>query len=68
MMVIRGVRAGNTEIHPADRCTWRQAAVATGGYEVNNVVFYPGNAAGEAVTQPELGFIGKSGRFVPITN
>ena len=46
------------------------------GYSVNNVIFYTGHAAGVSVeggtgataNVTRLGYIGKSGRFVPISN
>ena len=64
MMVLRD-SAG--VIYPADRCTWTQTQVGgTGGYVIATATFYPGNAVGSAITDPELGFIGKSGRFVKV--
>ena len=79
MMVIRGTSSlpegGGTavarvNIHPADRCTWTQSDAPDGnGYVIANAWFYPGaGGAGSdlAITDPELGFIGKSGRFVRI--
>ena len=73
--------ADQTYIFPADRCTWQQAASADGrGYSISQAHFWPG----VAVTQPGtaggptqdavqlsnevLGVIGKSGRFVAITD
>ena len=60
-----------TTFYPADRCTWEQEQL-TNGYQVSNVMFYPGNAAavdltGESGDMITLGYIGKTGRFVPIT-
>ena len=81
MMVIMGTSslpaAGGTpvsrvNIHPADRCTWTQGTDVNGdGYTIGNAFFYPGaGGAGSdiAITSPVLGVIGKSGRFVAITN
>ena len=55
-------------IYPADRCTWTQRYL-NDQYDVEAVMFYPGHAApielGDNVT---LGYIGKTGRFVPITH
>ena len=55
-------------IYPADRCTWQQRYL-NDQYDIETAIFYPGHAApialGDNVT---LGFIGKSGRFVPITD
>ena len=46
------------------------------GYGINNVIFYTGHAAGVSVeggsgataNLTRLGYIGKTGRFVPISN
>ena len=81
MMVIK-VRTGGTAVHnvqpnstgiyPADRCSWMQVP-ETRGYSIDRVFFYTGNAAAvqldpDGIVSIELGFIGKSGRFVAITN
>ena len=79
MMVIEHTDASdNKTIYPADRCSWRQANTVDtdgdpiGGYSINTVMFYPGNAGAENLsgsgTSNMLGFIGKSGRFVAISN
>ena len=72
MMVIRGRRTGDSAdvIFPADRCTWVQGDSADGnGYVISSVMFHPGNAGAQAVTgTPVLGYIGKSARFVPISD
>ena len=68
MLVIK-LSNGNT--YPADRCVWRTEEVAT-GYRLTH--FTP-NAATVAVTAApadapagaQLGYIGKSGRFVAYT-
>ena len=83
MMVIRGTVGpeGNANrlfnhIFPADRCTWQQIDDASGrGYGITDVRYYPGTTStlgGESapvhtIADAELGFIGKSGRFVEIT-
>lgn len=54
-------------IWPADRCRWR-VAQDINGYEIHNAQFYPGNAAPVNIANAELGYIGKSGRFVKIAN
>ena len=88
------IRDGAGRIYPADRCTWVNRAVGTGGitdagatsngYYVADALFYNGGAAagvpleggsnadlsrinqsGGVVT---LGQIGKSGRFVALSN
>ena len=72
MMVIQGTVAGVTgvSIVPADRCLWQFTASTTGGYELTNARFFAGDSAiaGAAITNPVLGQIGKTGRFVPFTN
>lgn len=68
--------APSDHIIPADRCTWIQDAYADGEYSISDVVFYDGSTAngvaldisgGGGGGSVELGFIGKSGRFVAIT-
>ena len=66
---------GQDFILPADRCVWRQVSV-DGGYQIQAVSVIVGGdsvansdvrldaAAGDILT---LGFLGKTGRFVPIT-
>ena len=76
-MVLRDTTNGN--IFPADRCTWAQQDDPAGGYRITNANFYPGAsvdgvlglsapATHIAIASPVLGYIGKSGRFVAITN
>lgn len=75
MYVIKQNAAGVTgspqnTLHPADRCTFMSANAADDrGYDISAGMFYPGNAAavdlGDDIT---LGYMGKSGRFVPISN
>ena len=80
MMVIRGepataigsIAAGTVGIFPADRCVWTQGTVNNSqGYQDNYTVvsaeFVAGNATYVALTNPELGYIGKTGRFVGMT-
>ena len=82
MMVIRGTVATaitteglnlvvNTEYNfPADRVIWSDSAATGGGYQVDNAFFANGAAVGGndyiAITNPRLGYIGKSGRFVEL--
>ena len=73
MMVIEHGSGATRTIYPADRCRWTQHTDADGGYHVEDVFFYPGNAAGAAITTTAgdtltLGVIGKSGRFTGISN
>ena len=76
MMVIMGTstlpgQSVGNNIHPADRCTWTQSAATGGGYAIADALFFPG-AGGTGseitITNPRLGFIGKSGRFVEIAS
>jgi len=54
-------------IYPADRCTWRQTYDNNSNeYLVYDATFYPGNATGVTIDEAQLGYIGKSGRFVGI--
>ena len=63
-------------IYPADRCTWQQDYVggAEKSYEINNAEFFDGasfTAGTETrrstrIINAQLGYIGKSGRFVAI--
>jgi len=54
-------------LYPADRCTWRQTYDdVTNQYLIYDATFYPGNAAGITIDEAQLGYIGKSGRFVEI--
>ena len=72
MMVIEHTNAtGVRTIFPADRCTWQQVD-DTNGYSIDVVRFYPGDTnatdlSGSGLSNM-LGFIGKSGRFVAVSN
>ena len=75
-MMVRGnvaVSSGGTptgtSLFPADRCSWQQADSADGiGYTINTVRFYGSTGNAVTLTSAVLGFIGKSGRFVAITD
>ena len=78
MMVIRGtlstayegIVAGPTVFHnfPADRCVWAQSySQTTQQYTITSARFFGNTSPGAAIGNAELGYIGKSGRFVPIT-
>ena len=76
MMVVRGTvpantfgtHAANVVFHlPADRCVWTQVDNGgSAGYDIANARVFTATAE-VAVSSPELGYIGKSGRFVKIT-
>ena len=81
MMVIRGtvaavsseglVLAANTEYNfPADRVIWSDSPATGGGYQIDSAHFANGAAVNGndyiAITNPRLGYIGKSGRFVEL--
>ena len=55
-------------IFPADRCTWTYSAYddATNTYVVADAAVI-GSTKSYLITNAELGFIGKSGRFVAMT-
>ena len=76
---ITGLHIENNQTHifPADRCTWVQNPDTDGrGYFINDVVFFTGDAAGvelnggsgATTNKTRLGYIGKTGRFVAITD
>lgn len=69
MLVIK-TAIGNT--YPAETCVWRTAAVSSGGYQLTHLTIgTPTIAVGAdpdvAPTGAQLGYIGKSGRFVAYT-
>ena len=76
MMVIQGTVPTNTfgthaatvVFHlPADRCVWTQTVPTDGrGYDIVNAHVITATA-NVAISNAELGYIGKSGRFVKIT-
>ena len=69
-----GFDDGDIRIFPADRCVWSQVDDTTGGYSIDNAAFVglthttPSNGSYVQLTSATLGFIGKSGRFVAISN
>ena len=74
MMVIKGnvptdtfgTHAATVEfILPADACVWTQVSSGN-GYEITGASYIL-NGAAVAISNPDLGVIGKSGRFVQIT-
>ena len=67
------VPAGQSRYFPADRCSFRTTYNATAGqYEISDAYFYPGTSTAVDLsttnTTSHLGFIGKSGRFVEMTD
>jgi len=67
-----GILAGGFKLFPADRCTWNFTYDSNSKqYEIDVAEFYPGdtnavslNGTNRVVT---LGYIGKSGRFIEIS-
>jgi hypothetical protein len=59
------IKDSSNVIYPADRCTWTQTEVDA-GYTITSASFYSATAT-VAITAPELGYIGKSGRFVKMS-
>jgi len=51
--------------YPAQLCTWVEVEV-DGGYTITTAKFY-GTGSAVALTGTDLGYIGKSGRFVKIS-
>ena len=80
MMVIRGtlaaaahgITANTPHLFPADRCVWSQVAgVNRVGYQISTAFFFPGAGTGNdgtVIQDAQLGYIGKSGRFVEIAS
>ena len=69
MYVIRGA---NGNIYPVDRSVFRLAANTDGGYKLTHFTANAGSVAtnanpAAATAGDELGYLGKSGRFVAIT-
>ena len=77
MMVLQGTLPANTfgtstnlatdVLHlPADRCTWTSSAATGGGYKIDKayLILGAGSTSTATISNPKLGFIGKSGRFV----
>ena len=69
------IRANGTGVlYPADRCTWTLTYDnSTQQYDINTAIFYTGAGSATAAhtidlgSDVTLGYIGKSGRFVGIT-
>lgn len=64
MLVIKDTATDT--IYPAETCTWVQTEGQGGGYDITTVKTYISGSA-VAIAAAELGFIGKSGRFVKIS-
>ena len=55
-------------LYPADRCTWQYSYdEGTTEYSITDGVFYGVSSTINLESNITLGVIGKSGRFVPIT-
>lgn len=66
MLVIKSESTG--VIYAADNCSWKEAASSSGhGYTINTANHY-GTGSAVAIADPVLGIIGKSGRFVKISD
>jgi hypothetical protein len=64
-LYIRDASTGN--IFPASQSTFRIVEVATGGYKLSHFKAGINVAPDAAATDDVLGYIGKNGRFVAIT-
>jgi len=60
------IKSSSGAIHPADLCVWTQVEV-DGGYEITNAGFYGTSTLTPLGVGCELGYIGKSGRFVKMS-
>jgi len=66
------IQTANGNTYPAETCVWRTASVASGGYKLTHLtVGSPtvavSSAPAAAPSGAQLGYIGKSGRFVAYT-
>ena len=77
MMVIRGslaaahqgIPANVSHIFPADKCVWGQIYNGSATeYQIQGAYFFSGNVNAVQIQNPQLGYIGKSGRFVEIAS
>ena len=65
-----GADANQPKYVPADRCTWEITEPSTGGYQISDVHYIDGTTANAVALNGTfvLGYMGKTGRFVEITN
>ena len=71
------IRAANGNIYPIEKVAYRIGAATGGGYKLTHVQLIGDNAGtvapalnatpATATAGDELGYLGKSGRFVPIS-
>jgi hypothetical protein len=66
------IKLSNGNVYPAETCVWRTTAVSSGGYKLTHLTIGSptiavGSAPAAAPTGAQLGYIGKSGRFVAYT-
>ena len=67
-MIRQNTGTATGTLYPADRCTWRHVYNSTTGqYDISDAMFHGATAIVDLEDDVTLGFIGKSGRFVPIT-
>ena len=63
-----GFIAETRYVVPAENCIWTQQTDTDGGYTIGNARYIHTNGQVEQLNNPVLGYIGKSGRFVAISN
>ena len=77
MMVLRGslaaahqgIPANQAHLFPADKCVWGQIYDGTAReHQIQGAYFFSGNVNAVQIQNPQLGYIGKSGRFVEIAS
>ena len=66
------IKLDNWNVYPAETCVWRTTSAGTNGYKlthltVGSATVAVGAAPATAHTGAQLGYIGKSGRFVAYT-
>ena len=64
MMVIKSV---DGFIYPADRCVWQQTTSGD-SWAIELAKYEPATGAPVDIKGAQLGYIGKSGKFIPITD
>lgn len=69
MYLIKGVISGGNELlYPVDHCEFMTAESADNkSYTVTEANYHTHGNSSQVITNPILGYISKTGRFVPIT-
>lgn len=66
MYLLKDMETG--EVYPADRCVWHDAEKDGSGYfKLTTAAFYCPGGRMHPLEKPVLGYIGKSGKFIAIS-